>query len=153
MSRRGSLSLVSLAAAAAVALASGTSHAWIKFKNNTPNMIFTAQDRTTVCEWECPNGFRAVGWWNIAPGGTANVWNATARKVLFTYFAEDDFGHFWNGSTWKHSVCTPFTVFGFCSGGSICNAPSRWLTYGGPTQPDFCCGLFCGLDETINFNL
>lgn len=146
---------LSLAGALIVLLVSSAGDASVKIKNNTSNTVFAAQDRTAVCGWECTNGWRSLGWWQIAPGGTVTVWGSSANKVLFTYFAEDGLGHTWRGSEWQHSVCSPFAVFDNCTSPGPCATPNRSLTYGASSVPNFCCGIFCGFatDHTIVLNL
>src|SRR6185503_15451812 len=90
----------------AMTMLPGTAGAWLKFKNSTPNTIWTAHAFSStsgfLCGWNdgCSGGrgeWRIQGWWAIAPGGTVTVQSQNYGNAFHDYYAEDSFGHVWSG--------------------------------------------------------
>ncbi|MDX2054463.1 MAG: hypothetical protein SFV15_18825 [Polyangiaceae bacterium] len=147
---------------AAVGSASNAS-AWLKFKNNTANTIWTSHAWASTSGFGCGywdacdktdsnvTGYRVRGWWAIAPGGIVTVQSENFGNAWHQYYAEDAVGHKWNGGGYTfftphasaYGHCGDFTGFGEAASDFTVH---RWLS------TSRCCGVTCSPDNyTLTF--
>lgn len=168
------LSLVGLLFAG-VLLLQGSANASLKFKNGTPNTIWTAHAFSSTSGFLCGYNdgcsgsrgeWRVQGWWAIAPGGTATVQSATYGNAYHDYYAEDSLGHIWASGGGRYPVDQ--AAFDVCQNDI---EPIGCITFDCPSCPpcqtgntvrmlDFrrlrgsrCCGGSCQSDYTLTFVL
>ena len=160
------LAVVLVAAMMVVMSVPGEAGAWLKFKNSTPNMIWTAHAFASTSGFLCGYNdgcsgsrgeWRVQGWWAIAPGGTATVQSNTYGNAWHDYYAEDSFGHVWkNGGG---TYCSDQTAFDRCDQDLCigcmgnCPNPNPSLLQYRRLRSTRCCGGTCQSDYTLNFVL
>ena len=158
-------SIASIAGMAVLCLC-GESLATLKYHNGTPNTLFSLDAFASTSGFGCgfddgcsgvesqasfPPGYRVRGWFQIAPGGTATVEGHAFHNAKHDGFAQDQFGHVWQGG--GHSFCISTDVQNHC--GSVCPGSAQ------VTFPVFfslsrtnCCGITCSPENfTMNFTL
>ena len=137
-------------AAVALALlgAASTASAWTKFKNSTANTVWLAYAYQSVsgvaCGYStCGGGWRVQGWWQIAPGGTVTVNGHDHHNAKHHFYAQDQFGHIWNGTGTQQRLETG--AFDYCNG--IIN-PGDWIEKFQIVRNTTCCGFWC---DPVNY--
>jgi hypothetical protein len=154
------LSKLSLLAAAALVCWSGQSSASLRYRNSTPNTLFTlnafASTEGAGCGFSdgCPGGegssfpagFRVRGWFSVAPGGVATVETHAFHNAKHQGFAQDLLGNVWGGG--GSTFCINNEVQNHCGNG--CAPGAQRIVSFFHISHTTCCGFWC---TPVNFTL
>lgn len=126
-----------------------SAHAWTKVKNSTPTTITLAYAFSSVsgifCGYStCGGGWKTIGWFNIAPGGTVTINGQAHHNAEHYYYAQDQAGHKWRGNGGK-SFELRNAKFEFCNQGIH---PGQWVENFNVITRGTCCGATC---SPVNF--
>jgi hypothetical protein len=149
-------------AVAAVLVFSSATRASTKFKNFSPNTIWTlhayASTSGFLCGWN--DGCSGVegdwvveGWYQIAPGATVVVQGNGYGNAYHDAYGEDSYGHVWQGGGGNPqggTYCAPPTAFSWCN--NTCQSPNGNYYSFFRARNTRCCGGSCPGDGTVNFN-
>lgn len=168
-----SLHVAAFAIAVAVFGQSSNAHAWLKFKNSTPNPVWVGNayaafhcsvlipiavfqygthdscGSDTMTLFAPKRDFRVRGWYNIAPGGTKTVDNLDWSNSVHQFYADDAFGNVWDGN--DHTFCTSAEPVNHC--GDACPANTVWELEFRDITDSVCCGPCSGEPEDHTVNL
>jgi hypothetical protein len=152
--------VASLVMGAAVLMSPGAASASTKFKNNSPNTIWTlhayASTSGFLCGWDdhCSSegDWVVEGWYKIAPGATVIVQGQGYGNAYHDAYGEDGLGHYWvggGGNAVGGNFCAPRTAFSWCS--NVCSTNASYYQFF-RARGTRCCGGSCPGDGTVNFN-
>ncbi len=117
----------------------------ISIRNSTPNPVDVA---VAYYNEGCSPRYGKRGWYNVAPGRTVVVFGGRSNHAYFRFYAEDAFGHVWDGGDFTD---VPNEAFDMCW---IANCrpgtPCRRLGFRDPGYFDC---AFCPGDRLINLVL
>lgn len=80
----------------------------ISIRNSTPNPVDVA---VAYYNEGCSPRYGKRGWYNVAPGRTVVVFGGRSNHAYFRFYAEDAFGHVWDGGDFTD---VPNEAFDMC---------------------------------------